>query len=267
MKKVGHFWAIGLKEIGQYDQIAAGLLLAWVLTMIGVPIAIWVGGEATISPMMLMAVTLQAAGVLVLLGRGWGWRTAGSVAALVASCGWLVEALGTNTGFPFGAYDYTGRLQPQIAHVPLLIPLAWFMMLPVCWHIGRVITPLLPQLPFSGTFIFCSAGAMTAWDLFLDPQMVAWHFWVWAEPSGYFGIPWSNYFGWLVASAGITALVTWGIRPEWEKLPAFPFLLIYAITWFLETFGLLFFWGLPGPALVGGLVMGGFLGAAVVQQK
>ena len=62
--------------------------------------------------------------------------------------------------------------------------------------------------------------------------------------------------GWWGTAVLLTALI------EPKNLPARPLLIIYTITWFLETFGLLFFWGLPGPALVGGVVMGlfGWLG-------
>jgi putative membrane protein len=73
---------------------------------------------------------------------------------------------------------------------------------------------------------------------------------VWENPGGYFGIPWHNYLGWLVVSALMTLL----LRPP--KLPVLPLLLIYTVTWALETIGLLVFWGLPGPALVGFVVMG-----------
>jgi hypothetical protein len=34
---------------------------------------------------------------------------------------------------------------------------------------------------------------------------------------------------------------------------------IYAITWVLETIGLAFFWGMPGPALCGFFGMGAML--------
>jgi uncharacterized membrane protein len=80
--------------------------------------------------------------------------------------------------------------------------------------------------------------------------MVAWGFWVWAEPSGYFGIPWHNFLGWLLTAA----LMTVAVRPK--NLPTPPFFLIYVVTWLLETIGLLVFWGLSGPALVGFVGMG-----------
>jgi putative membrane protein len=141
--------------------------------------------------------------------------------------------------------------------VPLLIPLAWLMMFPAAWAVAYRIVGRWGGVPF----VIVSALAMTAWDLFLDPQMVAWGLWTWAEPGGYFGIPWQNYLGWLLA----TALITAAVRPG--DLPTGPFLLIYIVTWLLETIGLLFFWGLPGPALVGFVGMGSLIWLARQQRR
>ncbi len=66
--------------------------------------------------------------------------------------------------------------------------------------------------------------------------------------------PLINFAGWLLASALITALAR-RLAPL-DHLPDRPLLAIYAITWALEIIGLLIFWGLPGPALVGGAAMG-----------
>ncbi len=73
------------------------------------------------------------------------------------------------TGLPFGRYAYTDALRPQVAHVPAIVPLAWFGMgLPAreAAHaaLGNRSTP--------ATRIVLGSAAMTAWDLFLDPQMV-----------------------------------------------------------------------------------------------
>ncbi|MEO8393139.1 MAG: carotenoid biosynthesis protein, partial [Chloroflexota bacterium] len=103
-------------------------------------------------------------------------------------------------------------------------------------------------------FVLVSALAFTVWDLFLDPQMVAWNLWIWDQPGGYFGIPWTNFAGWLIASLVLSIIA----RPliTVSDLPARPLIAIYAITWALELIGLLCFWGLTGPALVGGVAMG-----------
>jgi putative membrane protein len=159
--------------------------------------------------------------------------------------GWVVEYIGSKTGFPFGRYHYSDRLQPQLGHVPLLIPVAWLMMLPPAWAIAETIAP-----QHGLGFVVVSALAFTAWDLYLDPQMVRWRLWVWERPGGYFGIPWVNYGGWILASGTMTAI----LRPG--DLPLVPLQLIYVITWLLQVIGLGVFWQQPAPALCGFLGMG-----------
>ena len=46
-----------------------------------------------------------------------------------------------------------------------------------------------------------------------------------------------------------------------------PLLLIYALTAFLQFFGQMFFWRMPGPALFGFLGMGGMLLWAILWRK
>jgi len=231
------------------SRLQAWLLAAWLAAMIALPITKFIWGQAAVAWNLSAAVVVQVGLVLVILQRAWGWRRTGQAAITVAALGWLAEATGTATGLPFGVYEYTGRLQPQVAHVPLLIPLAWLMMLPPAWAVAYGLAGRWGGLKF----IAWSGLALTAWDLFLDPQMVAWGFWEWAEPGGYFGIPWLNFGGWWLTAALITAL----IRPR--NLPTRPLVLIYSLTWLLETGGLFFFWGLSGPAIAGFLGMGGLL--------
>jgi putative membrane protein len=104
-------------------------------------------------------------------------------------------------------------------------------------------------------FAVVSAFAFTAWDLFLDPQMVARGLWVWQQPGEYFGIPLVNFGGWLLASGLVTCLV----NPREIESASKPLALIYALTWVLQTIGLGVFWGQPGPALFGCVGMGIFV--------
>jgi putative membrane protein len=122
------------------------------------------------------------------------------------------------------------------------------MMLPPSWSIAGLVAGNARWL-----HVGVSALAFTAWDLFLDPQMVGWRLWVWEQKGRYFGIPLLNYLGWALISAVMTA----AIRPG--ALPASPLQLIYALTWLLETFGLGVFWRQPGPAACGFLGMGSIL--------
>ena len=235
-------------NLSPFDQGLLWLIVAWVLAMISLPILKWILGENALPIGISGGVLLQLMTVWAILVWTWGARRTLITSGVIVLFAWVVEFVGHTTGFPFGAYAYTDRLQPQFGGVPLLIPLAWLMMLPPAWAVAR-------RIARGGiAFVLISAVAFTAWDLFLDPQMVGWNLWTWAQPVGYFGIPWVNFAGWLIASAIITALASRLAPPR--DLPARPLIAIYAITWALETIGQLFFWGLPGPALIGGAAMG-----------
>jgi len=221
---------------------------AWLLILVVLPLTQRSLGAEALPRGVTISVLLQLSAVLAILADAWGWGRVLRVAAVVAALAWAAEAIGAATGFPFGAYRYTAALQPQLAQVPLLVPLAWLMLLPLAWAVAQAVVGSARPLRFT----LATALAFTAWDLFLDPHMVSWGFWMWAAPGGYFGIPWTNFLGWLLVSAVITLVV----HPT--GAPVRPLLLIYTITWALEAMGLAFFWHLPGPAAAGGLAVGLF---------
>lgn len=225
------------------------LVIAWVLTMISIPIIRWVVGDAVLHWGVIAGVLLQAAAVLALAQAGWGTRETLRVIALVLPLSWLVERIGSTTGVPFGVYHYTEALAPLLGGVPLIIPIAWLMMLPAAWAVASAIL----GVHGGWRFALVAGAAFTAWDLFLDPQMVGWGYWVWQEPGGYFGIPWVNFLGWFVSSAAITLLV----RPK--PVPQGGLLVVYTITWILQSIGQAIFWNMPGPALAGFVGMGIFV--------
>ncbi len=230
------------------------MIVIWVLAMIALPILKWTFGKEIIPTAVTGALLIQCAAVISVLTETLSWRSILVMFTTVAVSTWGLEFIGSSTGFPFGSYDYTSLLQPQIGHVPLLVPLAWFMMLPCAWAVASMF-----NLKHPVSVALVASVAMTAWDLFLDPQMVQWGFWVWESPKGYFGIPWSNYGGWLLTGF----LVTLVVRPHRYNLPQKPLIFIYGIVWFLQSIGLAIFWGQPGPALVGSVVMGAILFLAI----
>ena len=237
-------------QLFQLSSTESVLLTIWVLIMVSLPIVDWTLGWSAMIDAVILGVLVQTATVIALLWSAWGIRRTLCYVALVICISWLAEFLGTRDFNIFGDYVYTNALQPQLLDVPVLIPLAWLIMLPSSWAVGQAIANRFAHRWQFLIFIALSALAMTAWDLFLDPQMVAWGYWVWENPGGYFGIPWSNYAGWFVVSA----LITLAIRPQ--NIPTPPLLWVYTIMWLLQTAGLVIFWGMPGPGIVGGIIMG-----------
>lgn len=248
-------------QLSRTDYPTYAFMGVWVLSMITLPIIRWVWGEQIAIVWGVNATTLLQAGLVTfILARAWGIQRGLLTAASVVTLTLLVEWMGSSTNFPFGAYDYTNALQPQVAHVPVVIGFAWLMMLPSSWAVAYLLNG---QVYGGWRFIALSAFAMTAWDLFLDPQMVSWGLWVW-EPVGrwsYFGIPFVNYLGWLGTTATLTSL----LRPR--DLPILPLVIVYALVWALQSFGQLFFWGLIGPAVVGFFGMGGFVWIVFQQWR
>ncbi|MGQ9610432.1 MAG: carotenoid biosynthesis protein [bacterium] len=232
------------------------LITIWIGFMLSMPfIERYIGRRAFIYSINL-SVLIQSFIVIILLMRMLGVFKTVTISAQILFLTWLIEAIGVYTGFPFGSYQYTNRLQPQILNVPLLIPFAWLMMLPPSWAIAYRIT----DGNYGIKFVFISGMAFTAWDLFLDPQMIRWGLWKWQTSGFYFGIPLSNFFGWFISAVLITVI----IRPS--KIPSRPLFLIYSLTWIMETVGLLKFWKIMIPAFMGFIGMGIFVVLAYLSH-
>ncbi|XVU27366.1 carotenoid biosynthesis protein [Actinoplanes sp. CA-054009] len=180
-----------------------------------------------------------------------GPRAALALVGTATLGGFAVEALGVATGFPFGTYVYSGQLGPKLLGVPLIIPLAWTWMAWPAWLAAQ----RLPRFRLAA-----AAVGLAAWDLFLDPQMVAEDYWRWESPTpalpGVPGVPIGNYLGWL-GFAVVLMIALWkasGVAgPRREDAPM---LALWFWTYASSVLAHAVFLDLPGSALWGGVVMG-----------
>jgi uncharacterized membrane protein len=106
------------------------------------------------------------------------------------------------TGLIYGPYHYSNMLGPKLGHVPILIPLAWVMMIYPSWTIARALLRDVDTSSVPGLIVQASIAAMvmTAWDAVMDPGMAATGNWVWEKGGPYFGVPFRNYFGWMLTT-------------------------------------------------------------------
>lgn len=145
----------------------------------------------------------------------------------------IFETIGVLTGLIYGPYYYTNRLGLKLGVVPFLIPLAWFMMIYASYAIVRAFAGT-PRQSFLGIVWLALLGAMamTAWDLGMDPQMVARGHWVWTAGGAYFGIPVRNFAGWLATTFTVFLLYLLYERTQpsrrWQFDQTFPRLPIAA---------------------------------------
>ncbi|MCB9135027.1 MAG: carotenoid biosynthesis protein [Anaerolineales bacterium] len=206
-----------------------------------------------------------------------GGRQAGWFLLITFAISLLFESVGVLTGWVYGPYHYTDRLGYKIfGLVPFLIPIAWFMMIyPAYVLVKQLVGTEHKSLRALIWLSALSALAMTAWDVVMDPIMVAAKHWVWEVDGAFFGIPVHNYVGWLATTFTVYllyALLERRLAPQpWgESTPFFrslPFL-VYAITW-LGNVAVAKQINLTGPALAGFFAMGSFalLGLGKIFEK
>jgi uncharacterized membrane protein len=180
-----------------YDQILRVLLIP-VQPLPGLP-----GGVRTLTLVLWAFSLLHAAYAL-------GWQHSLTFLTLSTAIAWGFEQVGVATGLVFGAYYYTEALGLRLGHVPLLIPLAWFMMIYPSYVIANLLADGRPFGTRGGLghvlwLAVLSGAVMTAWDLVVDPIMSGpgRPAWIWVAGGPYFGVPLQNFVGWLLTTCSV----------------------------------------------------------------
>jgi uncharacterized membrane protein len=135
---------------------------------------------------------------------------------------YLMEEIGVRTGLIYGAYHYSSALGAKLGDVPILIPLAWFMMIYPSWMVARSLVRGVAFHSFARLTATAAIAAMvmTAWDVVMDPGMSAAGNWIWEHGGSYFGVPLRNYFGWLLTTFLVYWLAGWLWKPATRAIPA-----------------------------------------------
>ena len=144
-----------------------------------------------------------AAGVVDL-----GWRRTLGFTACVWPVALVAELSSTRTGVPFGLYRYTGLTRGQelfIADVPFFDSLSFVFLAYAAYCLARA--ALAPR-GVARWMIAVAAGAlMMGLDIVIDPLAVRGDRWflgpvfTYEEPGIYFGVPLSNFAGWIIVGA------------------------------------------------------------------
>ncbi|MFB8004630.1 carotenoid biosynthesis protein [Nocardia sp. NPDC056000] len=210
-------------------------------------------------------VGLSALTALVHAGLTRGVRWAAGFLVIVSGIGLAAEVVGTATGVPFGAYEYAvGRLGPEVAGVPLVVPLAWTGGIYPVWivagllssAVGEWVSRTVPRVRLPMPRVWLTMLGAVGWDLFLDPQMVADGQWEWKSGAaglpGVGQIPLTNYLGWLAVAALMAMLLEVWDRTAIDTGAArvVP-VAVFLWTWLGSALAHAVFLGLPISAIYG----------------
>jgi putative membrane protein len=171
-----------------------------------------------------------------------GRRQAALSLLALSAFGYTIETVGVVTGFPYGSFYYGDALGHKLAGlVPYLLPISYAPLVvgavAASWGSARRLLHAL-----------AAALLLVLMDGVLDPGAVSLGFWIWPEGGPYYGVPPTNYAGWLF-SGTLAASLLLSIG-RWRSSPP-PGLLDSAII-------ALSFW--IGVAALSGMVLPTFLG-------
>ena len=197
------------------------------------------------------------------------WRYLGPKGATLAllclsALGFAVETTGVMTGFPYGPFSYGDSLGPKIADlVPYLLPLSWIPLVlgavaatsRFASGVGGRVFLYSPERSVSRSgatrWVLSAAVLLTLVDGALAPGPAALGFWVWPKGGIYYGVPITNYLGWLFSSTLAAALLIALGRHRWGSAPPPPGLLDSALVAAAFWTGVAVFSGLSLPAALG----------------
>jgi len=151
-------------------------------------------------------------------------RRAIGVLSVLVGYTYAIEAVGLATGFPYGEFRYLADVGPMVGGVPVALPLFF---VPLALNAYLLATLLLGSRARQGLVLVpLSVGLLLVVDLVLDPAAVAIGFWTY-DGGPYYGVPVSNYLGWLLSGSVAVGLIHAAFDREalLARLEACPFAL------------------------------------------
>lgn len=169
----------------------------------------------------------------------------GALALIALSVfGYAIESFGVATGLPYGSFFYGDSLGPKLLGLaPYILPVSYVPLV-----IGAVAATGSRSVAL---WSLKSALLLTLIDGVLDPGAASLGFWVWPEGGPYYGVPVSNYLGWVLSGALASGLLL--VAGRWDA-PPLPGLLDSAIVAVAFWTGVALFSLLPVPVLLGAVL-------------
>ncbi len=155
-----------------------------------------------------LAQALAAIGILAAFIHAalfYGWKDALALFAICVVITFAMENIGATTGFPFGHYHFdVGANLPHVGVIPIIVGPLWFGMGYFSWHVAAAMlgAGARPSRKFERFALpLVAAFVMTQWDVVMEPaEATIAKAWIWHDGGAHFGVPLSNYAGWLLTS-------------------------------------------------------------------
>jgi uncharacterized membrane protein len=178
------------------------------------------------TPIAQLLAAMGIVGACLHASMTYGFRHMLALFAICVATTFAIENLGVATGFPFGHYHFeVGADLPHIGTIPVIVGPLWFGMGYFSWRLASILLDgadrrldrnfNLIALPIVAAFV------ATQWDMVMEPGAATiGKAWIWHDGGAIFGVPLSNYFGWLLTAwlfFQMFALYLRGRRGPWMQ--------------------------------------------------
>lgn len=177
---------------------------AW--ASIAIYLALVVGFAWNPTPFAQALAAIGIASAFVHAACIYGWKDALVFLALCLAITFTMENIGVATGLPFGRYHFeVGAELPHVGAIPIIVGPLWFGMGYFSWIVAGTLLGGADQRLNDKLDIIAppliAAFVLTQWDLVMDPpEATISKVWIWHDGGVDFGVPLTNYLGWLLTS-------------------------------------------------------------------
>lgn len=157
--------------------------------------------------LILLGTAVMRSPLVVGLLRATDRRAATGVGLLILYS-YAVEYVGVHTGVPYGEFFYGVDLGPTVAGVPLGLPIFF---VPLVMNAYLLCLLLLgDRARVAAVRLLAVIATVVTMDVVLDPGAVALGFWVYPDGGVFYGVPLSNYAGWVLSATVAVVALDWG---------------------------------------------------------
>jgi len=185
-----------------------------------------------------------------------GWKFALTVTGFLFVYCWLIEECSIHTGFPFGNYYYSDQMgfKLDVAPITLGFRYFWAFVFPAYFVANLIVEGRFLGLPKNwGSLLFVGFIAsilIAGVDMAADPlEATKLSAWVWTKNNytGYYGIPYMNYLGYLITMTPAFLLFGW-LEKKFNAQPLGPITMSIALIPLLFYFLVFVILALPAPS-------------------
>lgn len=121
-----------------------------------------------------------------------------------------IETIAIITGFPYGHFGYSGLLGHRLfGYAPWTVAFAWTPLVLAAYAVAA------RMFSNAAVRVVAMSLVLVLFDVVLDPGAVHLGFWKYAAGGGFYGVPISNFLGWLVS--GVIAGIVLELFTLWKK--------------------------------------------------